>query len=680
MKYTKKTNIETTEMHATWLAVNSVIGCTNGCKYCFLQSTNKNIAKPDIIKSASEAIDDLVKSKYYLADIPVCLLPNTDAFLNESNMKYLKDLLNEINLRKIFNPIVLITKKFIPDEFINIFGNYEQYLLIPHYKKKPALQQQVIKKFGKNITCGEVDSVKKFCTLKKRDDDLVPILSSDVRIKKDLDEYPTRYTFFDIDDTSLKSIKYSLMDKTKVFITEDKNDNEFIFTPDGLVASTKLNVIMGKRSSGKTHTLDRIKKSFDTSHIKYIKQFEITEKSGSEKFEESTKKGYEKITNEYINPIARLIPNILDIDLNADDFELETYHTSLINRALSCERNDVFSKTVLFNEIIFDVKSNKELEDLINAIRVLLENETYKELIDENISKESLKKLLDKLINLYRKERLEERLKQDVDKLIKSIQKKLELKSSVDTITQIDLYNIMKNRLIVNRFNADFKKIKEKNVLFEEDYQRFKVIATMLPYKNARQMKEGANIPSGSLKEAFDTNYSKDTFKYLKKLKEEGVSMDKLCKTIVNITYKVINQNGSEISGGEKAEFNLLKELEEAKNYDILLLDEPESSFDNPYIKENINTIIKDISNKTTVFVVTHNSTLGVSNKADKLIYTVLNEKEQKYEVYVGNYTDTTLVDKDGKTVKTYDAIVSCMEAGVETYEERRKIYEDLKI
>ena len=284
-----------------------------------------------------------------------------------------------------------------------------------------------------------------------------------------------------------------------------------------------------------------------------------------------------------------------------------------------------------------------------------------------------------KLIDLYRKERLSEKIKKEVDKLVESIQKKLELKSSVDTIPQIDLYNMMRNRLIVSRFNEDFKKIKEKTNIFEEDYQRFKIIATKAPYKNVSEMKEGANA-TGSFKETFDKYYLKDTFKYIKQLKEDGVTIDKLCKTIIDIKYKVINQNGSEISGGEKAEFNLLKELDDAKNYDILLLDEPESSFDNPYIKENINTLIKDISNKTTVFVVTHNNTLGVSNKADKLIYTMYNEKEQKYEVYVGNFTDTMLVNKDGKSIKTYEAIVSCMEAGVKTYEERSKIYENLKI
>lgn len=566
------------------------------------------------------------------------------------------------------------------DEFIAIFSNYEQYLLIPHYKKKPALQQQIIKKFGKNITCGEVDSIKKFCTLKKQEDDLVPILSSDVRIKKELDIFPTRQTFLDIDDTTLKSIKYGLMDKTRVYITESKNDNEFIFTQDGLVASTKLNVIIGKRSSGKTHTLDGIKKTFDNSDIKYIKQFEITEKSGNEKFEEITKKGYEKITNEYINPIADIIPSILEIDLNSDNLELENYHSALINRAISCERKDIFSKTTLFNEITFDVKTNKELENLINAIKVLLDSETYKDIIEESINKEALQLLLTKLISLYRKEQLDEKMKKEVDKLVENIQKKLELKSSVDPIPQIDLYSIMKNRLIVNRFNEDFKKIKEKSDIFKGEYQRFKIISTKAPYKNVSEMKEGANITTGSFKDTFDKYYRKDTFKYINQLKEDGVSLDKLCKTIIDIKYSVVNQKGSAISGGEKAEFNLLKELDDAKNYDILLLDEPESSFDNPYIKENINTLIKDISNRTTVFVVTHNNTLGISNKADKLIYTMYNDKEQKYQVYVGNFTDTMLTDKDGKTILTYDAIVNCMEAGVEAYEERNKIYENLKI
>lgn len=592
----------------------------------------------------------------------------------ENNLDKFCEQCNQLNERLIDGK-----KDISYDEFISIFCNYEQYLLIPHYKKKPALQQQIIKKFGNNITCGEVDSIKKFCTLKKQENDLVPILSSDVRIKKDLEIFPTRYTFLDIDDTSLKSIKYGLMDKTRVFITENKNDNEFIFTQDGLVASTKLNVIIGKRSSGKTYTLEKIKKAFDTSEIKYIKQFEITEKSGSEKFKEITQKGYEKITNEYVNPIDDVIHSILEIDLNSDNLELENYHFALINRAISFERNDIFSRTSLFNEITFDVKTNKELENLINAIKILLENENYKEIIDENINKESLQVLLMKLIDLYRKERLSEKIKKEVDKLVESIQKKLELKSSVDTIPQIDLYNMMKNRLIVSRFNEDFKKIKEKTNIFEEDYQRFKIIATKAPYKKVSEMKEGANV-TGSFKETFDNYYLKDTFKYIKQLKEDGVTIDKLCKTIIDVKYKVINQNGSEISGGEKAEFNLLKELEDAKNYDILLLDEPESSFYNPYIKENINTLIKDISNKTTVFVVTHNNTLGVSNKADKLIYTMYNEKEQKYEVYVGNFTDTMLVNKDGKSIKTYEAIVSCMEAGVKTYEERSKIYENLKI
>ena len=124
-KENKKTENTIIEMHATWLAVNSVIGCTNGCKYCFLQSTNKNISKPIYLKGSRMAIDDLIKSKYYLEDIPVCLLPNTDAFLNQKNMEYLKELLYEINRRNLRNPIILITKCYIPEDFIKYLKQFK---------------------------------------------------------------------------------------------------------------------------------------------------------------------------------------------------------------------------------------------------------------------------------------------------------------------------------------------------------------------------------------------------------------------------------------------------------------------------------------------------------------------------------------------------------------------------
>lgn len=106
------------EMHDTWLVVNSIIGCTNGCKYCFLQATSNNLSKPSIKVSEEEAIKQLLNYKYYEPNIPVCLLPNTDPFLNENNIKYTRKLLELLSKNKVKNPIIIITKCFIPDDFI----------------------------------------------------------------------------------------------------------------------------------------------------------------------------------------------------------------------------------------------------------------------------------------------------------------------------------------------------------------------------------------------------------------------------------------------------------------------------------------------------------------------------------------------------------------------------------
>lgn len=106
------------EMHSTWLAVNSIIGCTNGCKYCFLQSTNHNLKKPMVLVDVKEAVRQLLSSNYYDESIPVCLLPNTDSFLNHDNIEYLKELLYELKKKNVKNVLTIVTKCKIPEDFI----------------------------------------------------------------------------------------------------------------------------------------------------------------------------------------------------------------------------------------------------------------------------------------------------------------------------------------------------------------------------------------------------------------------------------------------------------------------------------------------------------------------------------------------------------------------------------
>lgn len=106
------------EMHSSWLAINSIVGCPNGCKYCLLQATNDNNCLPKELATPEEAVKQLLEYKYYDKDIPVCLLPNTDVFVNPKNVKYLLKLLDEIEKNNILNDLIIITKCKITDEVI----------------------------------------------------------------------------------------------------------------------------------------------------------------------------------------------------------------------------------------------------------------------------------------------------------------------------------------------------------------------------------------------------------------------------------------------------------------------------------------------------------------------------------------------------------------------------------
>lgn len=52
-------------------------------------------------------------------------------------------------------------------QFLELFPNIDKYLIIPHMGKAPALSMEKVPKLIPYITCGEVNSIKKFESLKK---------------------------------------------------------------------------------------------------------------------------------------------------------------------------------------------------------------------------------------------------------------------------------------------------------------------------------------------------------------------------------------------------------------------------------------------------------------------------------------------------------------------------------
>src|SRR5690554_6502785 len=86
-----------------------------------------------------------------------------------------------------------------------------------------------------------------------------------------------------------------------------------------------------------------------------------------------------------------------------------------------------------------------------------------------------------------------------------------------------------------------------------------------------------------------------------------------LYRFFVKIEYEILNKDGYPVSGGERSEYRLLQEISDAQSYDLLLIDEPESSFDNVFLNDNVNQLIRDIARTMPVIVVTHNNTVGAS-------------------------------------------------------------------
>ena len=225
-----------------------------------------------------------------------------------------------------------------------------------------------------------------------------------------------------------------------------------------------------------------------------------------------------------------------------------------------------------------------------------------------------------------------------------------------------------------------FNEIKKPRIVMNEKINKFTVVAETRGFSSAIELKNsyGKKI---SFKAAMD-QYN-EGYKYILELKNiESIPETDFYSLIVYFDYKILNEYKLKVSGGERSEFRLLEELNDVSYYDMLLIDEPESSFDNMFLNQEVNERIKKISQKIPVFLVTHNNSIGESIKHDYYMYTkrcLKPDGKIEFKLYGGYPTAKELSTVDGDRIDNYSSLINSLEGGESVYNERCNDYEILK-
>ena len=565
------------------------------------------------------------------------------------------------------------------DQLSSIFKPMNNYVWIPHIDKDPAVNKNILGKMKEYIFAGEVSSIKKFLYYSKSKTDYTPVVFSDFRPEECVASFPNKQVYIDVDNVSVRTLNRVLRDKTKVVLSPEDGNNLFRVLPD-LCISSGLNVIIGQRSSGKTVTLNEINET--QVNAKYIRQFSLLERDEKE----AAKKFAEQISNkrateaeEYLKEFKNVVEDVLYVNLDKDDVNVNAYVESLLKNAKETERNDVYSKCSLWSETKYTLPETDNLVKLIRAVELLLDTVDYRTIIEKHIDREKLIAIHTDLIRAFREKSYEIKLKTECNSIIDAAKNELTNRTAATAIEDIDFKSVLIDKQRVKKFEAISKKLKSDMIIATNKVDRFSVITSKTQYNSVSDLKDQSGLKS-SFKDAYsqyDSPYS-----YLQELKKiEGLKSTEYYKYYAKIEYKVLNEYGASISGGERAEYNLLQSLHDAYLYDILLVDEPESSFDNLFLYGNVNRKLKEISRVMPVVLATHNSSIGMSIKPDYIIYTkrkIING-QAFYDRYYGYPSNQELINSNGETINLYQISMESFEAGEQAYNERRADYELLK-
>jgi Fe-S cluster assembly ATPase SufC len=638
----------------------------------------------DAIAVTNHNIFDVSQFRLIQAEIQSIVFPGIEINVGNGHLLLIsdgKDLTDfDSKCQQISACIKTATDSITAQQLLSIYGALSEYLLIPHYEKSPSISGQTLTDLLPYISAGEVDSAKKFIRALKDTSKICPVLFSDSRIKENVVSHSCRQTYLDCGEISFTALKTCIKDKGKVFLSKEDGNALFQCFNDGQHISTGLNVLLGGRSTGKTYTLDRLNDIY--KNVKYIRQFELVQKDeeiDDKEFKDNIQRRRSRIVDDYLSGFKPIIDDVALVDEANNNTVLENYITSLLKSAEEADRRDVYAKVHLFDEVDFPISNNDGLKQLISSVIHLIENIEYRKTIENYLHIDALKALACDLIKQLWNKADEERDRKRVNAIIKDVKDGLRIRSAATLVENVNFYKIAMDEQKVKRFNAIVFEMQKDATIFDEDVQGFRIIASKGKFTQASEL-AGVIKCKAAFKEVL-THYN-NPYSYLRALLDHGkIDEADIYKLFVKISYRILNRDGSDVSGGERSEFRLLQEIKDAQKHEMLLIDEPESSFDNMFLNSDVNQLIRDISRAMPVVVVTHNNTVGASIKPDYVIYAKKTKEVDllKYRLYSGHPTDKRLRSVDGLEIDNYEILMDSLEAGKDAYNKRRLDYEAIE-
>lgn len=421
-------------------------------------------------------------------------------------------------------------KKLLTEDYCKNMKCWKDAIYIFEMGKSNSLSVPKIIENSSATVVGGVSNQLKFQALYNQDNLITPVLFSDAHAAKndlekernDIDLLKMKNTYLQIDNCTFTEIKNCMANKKGINTNKDNLSNIIEIQEHNV--STGMNLIVGKRGTGKSKFLKRIKKQYDPEDYYAIDQFETAQ---ADKYIEKQRKVQGNSSFNRWKRQYEIQFNAIEEYLNRDEYEfegkVEQYLDSVKKFATDNAKSRSKSKFRLNKEINFEMIPIQNLESHITKIEQLLKsNDLWTLLKNSNEKRKVFIETYNELRNMFINKKLKNQIKSEVNKILESVKKTVQLNTGITPIKNCDFSPIIQKAHIEKEIINFMQNIITEQELMREQIYDYQIVVKISPFQNASQFKTDIST-SDAVKDDIIIPYQKKEYiKFLKNLKNKS--------------------------------------------------------------------------------------------------------------------------------------------------------------